>query len=206
MAEIALPYYLSLPAAPPPWPGVVVIHEGNGMSQQLLRVCERLAAEGYATIAPDLFFRAGGPAAADFSVLMGAMKDDVTAADIESAAATLRSQGATKLGITGFCMGGQWSWNMATRSTTFSAAAGFYGARISSVLTEPHCPTLLFFGDSDEYVPMSEIAKVRAFHPETFVYEGAGHGFMRDGSDDYDEAAAGDAWKRALDLFSSELR
>src|SRR5437764_750550 len=61
MVEIELPYYLSLPAAPPPWPGVVVIHEGNGMSQQLLRVCERLAAEGYATIAPDLFFRTGGP-------------------------------------------------------------------------------------------------------------------------------------------------
>ena len=206
MTEIALPYYLSLPAAPPPWPGVVVIHEGNGMSQQLLRVCERLAAEGYATIAPDLFFRTGGPAAADFSVLMGAMKDDVTAADIESAAATLKSLGATKLGITGFCMGGQWSWNMATRSTTFSAAAGFYGARISSVLTEPNCPTLLFFGDTDEWVPMSEIEKVQAFHADTFVYEGAGHGFMRDGSDDFDEAAATDAWKRTLDLFGANLR
>jgi carboxymethylenebutenolidase len=206
MAEIALPYYLSLPAAPPPWPGVVVIHEGNGMSQQLLRVCERLAAEGYATIAPDLFFRTGGPAAADFSVLMGAMKDDVTAADIESAAATLRSLGATKLGITGFCMGGQWSWNMATRSATFSAAAGFYGARISSVLTEPNCPTLLFFGDSDEWVPMSEIEKVQAFHSDTFVYEGAGHGFMRDGTDDYREVAAADAWKRTLELFAAHLR
>src|SRR5437660_12247124 len=168
MVEIALPYYLSLPAAPPPWPGVVVIHEGNGMSQQLLRVCERLAAEGYATIAPDLFFRTGGPAAADFSVLMGAMKDDVTAADIESAAATLKSLGATKLGITGFCMGGQWSWNMATRSATFSAAAGFYGAQISTVQKKPNCPTLLFFGDSDPYVPMSEIEKVQAFHADSF--------------------------------------
>jgi carboxymethylenebutenolidase len=206
MAEIALPYYLSLPAAPPPWAGVVVIHEGNGMSQQLLRVCERLAAEGYATIAPDLFFRTGGPAASDFTTQMGAMSEDVTAADIESAAATLKSLGATKLGITGFCMGGQWSWNMATRSTTFSAAAGFYGARISSVLTEPNCPTLLFFGDNDPYVPMSEIEKVQAFHTDTFVYEGAGHGFMRDGSEDFDEAAATDAWKRTLDLFGANLR
>jgi carboxymethylenebutenolidase len=206
MAEIALPYYLSLPAAPPPWPGVVVIHEGNGMSQQLLRVCERLAAEGYATIAPDLFFRSGGPAASDFATQMGAMTEDGTAADIESAAATLKSLGATKLGITGFCMGGQWSWNMATRSTTFSAAAGFYGARISSVLTEPNCPTLLFFGDTDEWVPMSEIEKVQAFHADTFVYEGAGHGFMRDGTDDYRETAAADAWKRTLDLFGANLR
>ena len=205
MADIALPYYLSLPATPAPWPGVVVIHEGNGMSPQVLRVCERFAAEGYATIAPDLFFRTGGPGAADFATMMGAMSDEVTTGDIESAATTLKELGATKLGITGFCMGGQWSWNMATRSTTFSAAAGFYGARISSVLTKPHCPTLLFFGDNDEWVPMTEIEKVQAFHPDTFVYEGAGHGFMRDGSDDYREEAAADAWKRTLALFAEHL-
>jgi carboxymethylenebutenolidase len=206
MVDIALPYYLSLPAGPAPWPGVVVIHEGNGMSPQVLRVCERLATEGYATIAPDLFFRTGGPAAADFATQMGAMSDEITGGDIESAAATLKSLGATKLGITGFCMGGQWSWNMATRSTTFSAAAGFYGARISSVLTKPNCQTLLFFGDNDPYVPMSEIEKVQAFHDDTFVYEGAGHGFMRDGSEDYREHAAADAWKRTLDLFAANLR
>ena len=37
----------------PPWPGVVVCMEGYGMDQWLLRVCQRLAAEGYAAIAPD---------------------------------------------------------------------------------------------------------------------------------------------------------
>ena len=37
-------------------------------------------------------------------------------------------------------------------------------------------------------------------------YDGAGHGFMRDGSDDFREAAATDAWKRTLDLFAAELR
>jgi carboxymethylenebutenolidase len=64
MSEIALPYFIALPAAAPPWPGVVVLHEGNGISTQLLRVCQRLAGEGYGAIAPDLFFRAGGTEAA----------------------------------------------------------------------------------------------------------------------------------------------
>ena len=45
MGDIAVPFFMSTPAAPPPWPGVVVVMEGNGISQQLLRVCERLAAE-----------------------------------------------------------------------------------------------------------------------------------------------------------------
>jgi carboxymethylenebutenolidase len=202
MPEIALPYFLSLPATPGPWPGVVVVHEGNGMSPQLLRVCQRLAAEGYAAIAPDLFFRVGGSGGADIPTMMGAVRD----ADIEEAAGILRAAGAGKIGITGFCMGGQFSWHMAVTSTTFAAAAGFYGARISTELREPNCPTLLFFGDTDEWVPMTEIDKVRAFHPDTFVYEGAEHGFMRDGSENYDEAAATDAWSRVLAHFGEHLR
>ena len=202
MADIALPYFLALPSTPAPWPGVVVIHEGNGMSPQVLRVCERLAGEGYATIAPDLFFRVGGPEAADFMTLIASVQHD----DIESAASTLRALGASKLGITGFCMGGQLSWEMAVRSTTFAAAVGFYGARVSTVLQEPQCPTLLFYGDTDPWVPMEEIEKVRAFHAETYVYEGATHGFMRDGSDDFHESAAADAWSKLLAHFGEHLR
>ena len=58
--DIAVPYFLARPSAAPPWPGVVVVMEGNGMSQQLLRVCQRFAAEGYVVEAPDLFHRFGG--------------------------------------------------------------------------------------------------------------------------------------------------
>src|SRR5258707_12864120 len=60
MTDIAVPFFCSLPASPPPWPGIVVVMEGDGMKPQLLRVCERLAAEGYAVAAPDLYWRFGG--------------------------------------------------------------------------------------------------------------------------------------------------
>ena len=62
MAELALPYFLARPSSAPgeAAPGVVVIHEGNGISPQLLRFCQRLAAEGYLVVAPDLFYRFGG--------------------------------------------------------------------------------------------------------------------------------------------------
>ena len=205
MADIALPYFVSLPAAEPPWPGVVVIQEGTGMTAQLLRVCERLAAEGYASIAPDLFFRTGGPAGADLRTMMGGLNTEQTGADIEHAAATLRSLGATKLGITGFCNGGYWSWHMATTSTTFSAAAGFYGSGIERELAEPNCPTTLFFGTDDEWIPMATIDQIGTTHPDTVVYEGAQHGFMRDGSENFHETAAADAWQRTLTLFAAHL-
>jgi carboxymethylenebutenolidase len=205
VTEIALPYFLALPSLEPPWPGVVVIHEGNGISPQLLRMSQRFAGEGYATIVPDLFFRTGGTEAADFATLMGALSREQTLADIAAAADRLREMGASSVGVTGFCMGGLWTYRAAVSDLGFQAAAGFYGARISGELGQPGCPTLLFFGGSDEYIPADEIEKVVAHHPETMVYPMAGHGFMRDGSSNHDEPAATDAWDRLLDFFSQHL-
>ncbi|HZQ87304.1 MAG TPA: dienelactone hydrolase family protein [Acidimicrobiales bacterium] len=205
MADIQLPYFLARPA-PPVTAGIVVIHEGNGISAQLLRVCERLAAEGYAAIAPDLFFRAGGTEAADFGTLIGSLDRERTAADLAESAAVLRALGARKVGVTGFCMGGLQTYRAAATTSTFDAAVGFYGATISRELGTPRCPTLLFFGDADPYIPQAEIDAVAAHHPDTVVYHGAGHGFFRDGSENYDQAAAEDALKRLLAHFDAHLR
>jgi len=205
VTHIAVPSFQARPADPAPGPGIVVIHEGNGMSPQLLRFCERLAHEGYATIAPELFFRSGGPEAADFGTLIGAMDREQTQADIAGAASVLRDAGATSIGITGFCMGGMLSYRTAVTTPGFDAAVGFYGSGIPRQFGEPRCPTLLLFGGADEWIPMSEIEEVVARYPETVVYPEAGHGFMRDGSDSYHEASATDAWKRLLAHFGEHL-
>jgi carboxymethylenebutenolidase len=73
-------------------------------------------------------------------------------------------------------------------------------------LGEPLCPTLLFFGGQDPYIPPAEIERVGAHYPDTIVYPEAGHGFMRDGSDSYDEKSANDAWARTLAFFRTHLR
>jgi carboxymethylenebutenolidase len=205
MTEIQLPYFLSQPATEPPWPGIVVIHEGNGISSQLLRVCQRLSAEGYAAIAPDLFFRAGGTEAGDFATLMGSLDVATTRADLEQTAGILRGLGAGSVGVTGFCMGGLFTYRAAVTSREFDAAASFYGARIAQELATPSCPTLLFFGGRDPWIPEADIEAVRAHHPSTVVYPEAAHGFMRDGSESYDEAAATDAWARLLAFFGEHL-
>jgi carboxymethylenebutenolidase len=206
MPPIALPYFLALPEHPGPWPGIVVIHEGGGISPQLLRVCQRLAAEGYATIAPDLFFRSGGSDAADFATLMGALVPEEALADLKSAADTIRGLGAERIGVTGFCMGGRFTWSTALHTDGFSAAVGFYGSGIASELGVPKCPTLLFFGGQDPYIPMDEIELVAAHHPDTVVYPEADHGFMLDRSESYHERSANDAWARTLDFFGAHLR
>jgi carboxymethylenebutenolidase len=66
---------------------------------------------------------------------------------------------------------------------------------------------LLLFGGNDAYIPPSDIEAVRAHHGDAVVvYPGAEHGFMRDGSENYDEASATDAWGRLLDFFGEHLR
>ena len=207
MADLAVPFFLARPAVDPPWPGVIVIHEGNGISPQLLRVCERLAAEGYAAIAPDLFFRSGGSEAADFATLIGALHRDEVLADLADARAQLAALGATRVGITGFCLGGSISYRAALSDLDIDAAVPFYGGHIAHELGQPHCPVLLFFGGHDEYIPPQDLDAVRAHHPDAVVvYPDAGHGFARDGSPSYDEAAGRDAWDRLLSFFAQHLR
>ena len=205
MADIALPYFLAQPAGQGPWPGVVVIHEANGISTQLLRFCQRLAAEGFLAIAPDLFFRVGGTEAAEYIDLVSAMKPEEAQADLEASGRLLRELRATRVGITGFCMGGGLAYRMAVQTESFDAAVGFYGSSIANELGTPNCPTLLFFGGKDVWIPSENIEKVAAHHRDTIVYPGAGHGFMRDRSEDFAEADAADAWDRLLKWFHSEL-
>jgi dienelactone hydrolase len=64
---------------------------------------------------------------------------------------------------------------------------------------------LLFFGGNDAYIPSDDITLVAAHHADTVVYRGAGHGFMRDGSEDYVPDAASDAWDRMIAHFRRHL-
>jgi carboxymethylenebutenolidase len=207
VTDIAVPFFLSLPAAPPPWPGVVVVMEGMGITPQLLRVCERFAAEGYAAAAPDLFHRFGGSNPDAGGTPSAELRHADGRADLVEVVARLRDLGAATVGITGFCMGGGYAYLAAVSGVDVDAAAPFYGGGIAQHLGDPYCPLLCFFGGHDEWIPRDDIAAVEKAHPgDVVVYEEAGHGFMRDGSDSYDEEAATDAWRRLMAFFGTHLR
>jgi carboxymethylenebutenolidase len=208
MPEIAVPFFTATPATPAPGPGIVVVMEGNGISPQLLRVCQRLAHEGYAVIAPDLYWRSGGSDPAKAMEQMTALAREDGLADIQDAVGRLRTLGASKIGVTGFCMGGGYAYLAAiSGEVEVDAAVPFYGGGIAQSLGTPQCPMLAFFGGQDEWIPRDQIAQIEAHHPgDVVVYEDAEHGFMRDGSPNYHEAAATDAWQRMLEFFAQHLR
>jgi carboxymethylenebutenolidase len=176
------------------------------MSTQLLRVCQRLAGQGYAVVAPDLFWRFGGSDPDAFMEHLRSVQQGDVRADLVGAVALLRQLGASAVGITGFCMGGSFTYMAAATGVDVQCAAPFYGSGIAQALGQPDCPLLAFFGGRDEYIPTADIEAVQAHHPgKVVVYPDAGHGFMRDGSDNYDEEAATDAWRRLLDFFDQHL-
>jgi carboxymethylenebutenolidase len=147
----------------------------------LLRLCQRLAAEGYAAIAPDLFFRAGGTEVGDFATLIGSLDRAKTRADIVTASDVLRREGAASVGGRVLRCG----------HLDRDRRAGLSHAS--------------HVGEKDEYIAPADIEVIRTRHPETVVYPDAGHGFMRDGSSSYDQAAALDAWSRMLRFFAEQL-
>ena len=210
MTDLTLPAFTVAPAkdADRRGPGIIVVHEGHGMTAQLLRFGERLADQGYRVIAPDFFARSHDVDPTDFGAVIGSITPANLKGDFAAAADALRADGATSVGVTGFCMGGWFTYRAAKWADDLgiSAAVPFYGGGIARELGEPACPTLMFFGGSDPYIPTADIEKVQEHHGDAVVvYPGADHGFMRDGSETYDPDSAADAWSRMLEFFASNL-
>ena len=115
MPTLTLPAFTVAPAADADrrGPGVIVVHEGNGMSAQLLRFGERLADQGYRVIAPDFFARSHDVDPADFRAVIGSITPANLKGDFAAAADALRADGATSVGVTGFCMGGWFTYRAA---------------------------------------------------------------------------------------------
>jgi carboxymethylenebutenolidase len=56
----ALRGFLVRPPAPPPWPALIVVHPVAGVMAQIERIVRGFAADGYLTLAPDLYTNDAG--------------------------------------------------------------------------------------------------------------------------------------------------
>ena len=218
----SMPAQLARPAAAGRYPGVIVVQEAFGLNGHIKAVAGRLAGEGYVTLAPDLFYRGGAGRTASYAELpkaielMTSLKDNQIVEDVAAAVAHLERDAAVRperLGITGFCMGGRVSYLAACALTDkFKAAVPFYGGGIPVERTDTlGCPVLALFGEDDPYIPLTQVAHLRAEasrlgkRVDVVVYPKAPHGFFCDERDSYRPEAAADAWRRTLAFFSQHL-
>src|SRR5437879_5979201 len=100
--------YLSKPASGS-GPGVIVVQEWWGLDDGTRAIADRLAAEGFVALAPDLFHGDMAREPGEAQKMMMALNVDEAAKELRGAAQALKANGAAgdKVGSVGFCMGGQ---------------------------------------------------------------------------------------------------
>ncbi len=196
--------------------GVVVIQEIFGVNHHIRAVCDRLAAEGYAAVAPAIFDRQQPNFETGYSPdeIANARKfvanPDWAAMmkDVQAAIDDAKNSGPAA--IVGFCLGGSIAFLAAAKLNGLSAAIGYYGGQIVKNADEkPKVPTQLHFGEKDASIPMSDIDTIkqkRSGDCEIFVYPGAQHGFNCDERGSYDAASAKLAWQRSTAFLDKNLK
>jgi carboxymethylenebutenolidase len=198
-----------------PKAAVVVIQEIFGVNHHMRAVCDRLAGEGYVTIAPAIFDRVepnfqSGYAPEEIAVARKFVANpDWTAMLRDTQAAIDAVKNVGPVGIIGFCLGGSIAYAAATKLSGLSAAIGYYGGAVVRFADDkPVVPTQLHFGEKDAGIPLSDVETIRTKRPELeiYVYPGAQHGFHCDERASYDKASADIAWPRSLDFFAKHLK
>ena len=192
---------------------IVVLQEIFGVNDHIRDIADRLAAEGYLSIAPQLFDRVRrnvelGYEQSDHGTARetrAAVNEELAVIDIHAAIDRVSDTG--KPGMLGFCWGGTLAFKMAVSTPSLSAAVCFYGAGIADIQGQAIVPTMLHFGEQDHAIPMADVDRVRETHPETelFTYP-AGHGFNCDKRASYESQSASVAWQRSLDFFKTHTQ
>ena len=119
--------YLAEPANAKGGPAVVVIQEWWGLNDQIRGVADRFAQAGYTALVPDLYRGKSTVEAEEAHHLMTALDfGDAASQDIRGAAQFLK-RSASKVGVTGFCMGGALTLLALTQSSEVDAGVVWYG-------------------------------------------------------------------------------
>ena len=193
---------------------VVVIQEIFGVNAHIREVADGYAAKGYTAIAPALFDRI------DSDIQLGYTEADMgtgidlafqklqmpqTLADLQSVVDYAGEKGS--VGVVGYCFGGLLTYLSACNIKGVTAASSYYGGGIAGMLDQnPRCPLIMHFGELDAHIPMSDVEKIRAAHPDVPVnVYAADHGFNCDHRASFDEAASTLALSRTLAHFEAHL-
>lgn len=199
-------------------PGVIVVHENRGLNPHIEDIARRLALANFMAFAPDGLTSLGGFPGDDYNggLMFNRINSQRMAEDFVASAMWLKDRPdcTGKIGITGFCYGGNISNLLAVRlGGDLAAAVPFYGsAPATDDIPKIRAAILAHHGELDTRLasawPAYDAALTAANVPhEGYIYEGAVHGFNCDATPErYNKAAADMAWQRTVDWFNRYLR
>jgi len=201
-------------------PAVIVVQEWWGLTDHIKDIARRYAAEGYVAIAPDLYSRLGHALTTDAGEagkLMNTLKQEDGLNDLNATVAYLKSVpevDGTRIGVTGFCMGGSYALMLPCVNPAIKAAVPYYGQvpNPDAPLQKLACPVLYLYGEDDGWITKADVQRLAAALKtynkpgEIKTYPGAPHAFFRDTDPSvYRPEAAKDAWERTKAFFKQHL-
>jgi carboxymethylenebutenolidase len=194
-------------------PGILVIHENRGLNPHIEDIARRLALENFMVFAPDALTTMGGFPGDDYrgGQLFAKIDSQKMTEDFVAAALWLKSNPlcAGKIGVTGFCYGGNIANTLAVRlGADLAAAVPFYGAPPAAEdVPKIQAAILAHHGELDTRLagtwPAYDSALTSANVPhDGYIYPNSVHGFNCDATPErYNKAAAALAWQRTTDWF-----
>lgn len=222
--------YLVAPNSRQKAPAIIVLIEAFGLNNNIKNFCDRFAHAGYVAIAPDLYRGEVFPYTnVDAAVAkLKTMQDNLVAKDLSQTLDFLDRHPRVargKIGVTGFCMGGRYTFLAGTTAgNRVRALVSFYGGGISPEpnnpfnqtsliddLTNLSAPLMLMYGAKDSFIGSAEHERITRALSATKkryslnVFANADHGFMSDRRDNYNPQAAAEAWEMTLAFFKQHI-
>lgn len=210
--------YLAVPGSGS-GPGVVVVQEWWGLTDHMADVCDRLAAEGFVALAPDLFGGRTAHDADEAGEMMMSLPVDQAARDLGGAVDFLLGHDAVtsaSVGAVGFCMGGGFVLLLAAQQgDKVGAAVPFYG--VGPAVPDSYAGLTAavqgHYGERDAFYPIDDARRQEeqirsesgaAVHFHTYP---AGHAFHNDTDKlgTYDAEQAQLAWSRTVEFLRAQL-
>ncbi len=211
------PGYLAAPAGEH-GPGVIVLQEWWGLDEHIRSICDRLAAEGFYALAPDLYRGETTTQPSEAEQKMMALSMGDVEKDMCGAADHLASQPGCEgpgVGALGFCLGGGLAIWAAATCPNISAAVTYYyvmphGKPDFSAISGP---VLGHFGTADDFIPLEHSHALESELKDAGVettfhyYDGAGHAFFNDTNrlGTYNAELAQTSWERTVSFLRSAL-
>ena len=200
-------------------PGVVVIQEWWGLTDHIADVADRLAAEGFVALAPDLFGGRTTHDADEAGQLMSELPVEQAARDLGGAVDFLLGHEAvtsSTVGAVGFCMGGGFVLLLAVQQDgRVSAAVPYYGVGPAVPKTFEGLTAAVqgHYGERDDFYPAADArAQAEQIRAESgaeveFHFYDAGHAFHNDTNrlGTYSEADAKLAWSRTVEFLRAKV-
>jgi carboxymethylenebutenolidase len=199
--------YLAIPEGTGPFPALILIHEWNGLVDRVREVADAMAAEGYVTLAADLYSGRTGSSPDENRALMAEIGADqeTMIANLNAAARFLREREDVtgRVGTLGWCFGGGVALSYALGG---EGTAIFYGNLVTdpAVLTSIDHEVYGSFAEMDNGIPPETVnefvsaLRAAGVENDVHIYDDVNHGFWLriDEDPELRTEPALDAWQR----------